>query len=218
MNIMNIESVKKLEAFKKRFALINGCLEDNLAKKYIALYTSLLRASEMRLVDLVQNRASKIRFVGYTKADIKGGNLRIRVMVKENDYLRRKSSSPQLECFPELDICSNLLDLTLPHSVAKVKTVGLLEGTLKPLECITVYADAINTKSAFCVPSISIVDVLSQIPEEKLDKVSAFAMWLERDFPTSSFNVLLNKFTFKVMLYSGELPDEVCGAPVVYSE
>lgn len=93
----------------------------------------------------------------------------------------------------------------LPFGKRVPKHIELLEDvpdTLYKLTEISVYSAGRPTDSGFNVPTLTIQDILPQVPEEYVSKLVAFEVLNEKSNYLDNFNVVLNMYCFNVVLYS----------------
>lgn len=92
----------------------------------------------------------------------------------------------------------------LPFGKRVPKHIELLEDvpdTLYKLTEISVYSAGRPTDSGFNVPTLTIQDILPQVPEEYVSKLVAFEVLNEKSNYLDNFNVVMNMYCFNVVLY-----------------
>ena len=86
--------------------------------------------------------------------------------------------------------------------------------TVQKLKEITVYSKGEPTRFGYNNPLLTVREVVSQIPAELIPSVTAFGIQLEDSDPLANYNVIMKRYCFKVILYTGLVKVE-SGSPIV---
>ncbi len=180
--------------FKKRLACLYKLLDPELEKKYIDIFKNVYKAYNMPDEDIAL-RSAKISCLGFVF-----GHDSARLVVNATDRVYNKSRLCKL--VPENDDF-NLLSIIrrIPKEVP-VTDVDL--SSVHKLAVVSVYSRGLYD-GGISRPSLSCREILSQIPEDILPKVSAFAILDDSPDYFENYNVLLGLYSFKVVLYGGDV-------------
>lgn len=195
MDSVNLQTA--VENFKKRLACLYKLLDSELEKKYIDIFKNVYKAYNMPDEDIAL-RSAKISCLGFVF-----GHDSARLVVNATDRVYNKSRLCKL--VPENDDF-NLLSIIrrIPKEVL-VTDVDL--SSVHKLAVVPVYSRGLYD-GGISRPSLSCREILSQIPEDILPKVSAFAILDDSPDYFENYNVLLGLYSFKVVLYGGDVVEK----------
>lgn len=211
MNSVNLQAA--VENFKHRlFNLYHDSLDNSLVEKYIGIYQVVLEAEdkpEQEIAGLAKN----IAFIGnvafkrsYQSLD--GNGLRLLLFKKDGAF--KKSVLCKVS-----DVGLNDNVLIWGKEFPKTAVLEKVDAdTMQKLKEITVYSKGEPTRFGYNNPLLTVREVVSQIPAELIPSVTAFGIQLEDSDPLANYNVIMKRYCFKVILYTGLVKVE-SGSPIV---
>lgn len=197
MDSVNLQTA--VENFKKRLACLYKLVDPELEKKYIDIFKNVYKAYNLPDEDIAL-RSAKISCLGFVF-----GHGSSRLVVNATDRVYNKSRLCKL--VPENDDF-NLLSIIrrIPKEVP-VTDVDL--GSVHKLAVVSVYSRGLyDEKWGISRPSLSCREILSQIPENLMSEVSAFAILDDSPDCFENYNVLLGLYSFKIVLYGGDVVEK----------
>lgn len=214
MDSVNLQTA--VENFKKRLNyLYKNSLSPELEKKYLGIYENVCKAyaKDDKDFSLLAARVRSLGFVAPVTTYGSTGGVGARLVISKADRLYKKASLCSV--VPENDNV-NLLSFTkeIPEEAL---VANVLSENMYEVAEISVYSTgAYDKKWNINRPSLSIREILSQVPENLINEVTAFAVLDDSQDCLDNFNVVLGMFTFKVILYGGEVIEN--SVPVVLDD
>lgn len=190
-----------VENFKNRLhTLYRSSLSKELEDKYVKIYHDVLTAQSRTQAELFQ-LFKRVPLIGHVfKSSYPNGTTRF-VFNKDERAFAKTTLCELANIQLDEDI--------LPFGKRVPKHIELLEDvpdTLYKLTEISVYSTGRPTDNGFNAPTLTIQDILSQVPKKHVSKLIAFEVLNEESSYLDKFNVVMNMYCFNVVLY-GNITD-----------
>ena len=192
---------KRIEEFKTRINLLyRDSLNKDLMDKYEKHFKKVLY-SEIRPKDELLAMAAKIKFVGFLvkqKDDKSATGRSYRLLLSKNSSSLRRASFAVLSGYYEWN---NILAYgkRVPDNI---EVMPSSESSFSPLDEIIVYSRGKETGLGYNTPTLSVEQIMAQIPYGIASKVVAFSLQLEDKYPLDNYNQVMGMYGFKVILYT----------------
>lgn len=195
---------KRIEDFKARINLLyRDSLNKDLLDKYEKHFKNVL-LSEIRPKDELLAMASQIQFVGFlvklvdTKA-VSGKSYRL--LLSKDDKAFHRASFAKISGYYEW---SNILAYgkNVPDNV---EITEISKDDFSELRQIIVYSRGKETTLGYNMPTLSVEQIMAQIPDDIAPKVAAFGLQLEDKYPFDNYNQVMGMYGFRVILYTREV-------------
>ena len=185
-----------VETFKKRLqVLYRDSLSKDLEEKYVKIYQNVLEA-QSRAPEELQPLFKRTHLIGHVfKPTYSKGDTRF-VFNKDEPVFGKTT------CCEPLDV--RLEENILPFGKRIPEYIQMLDSAfdhLYKLAEITVYSAGKPFKNDINAPSLTIRDILSQVPAEYASRLICFEVLNEESSYLDKFNVVMNMYCFNVVLY-----------------
>lgn len=198
------EKDKEMKKFEDRLnALFARWCDEEILEKYKKLYEGVLVAESKDVNALLP--LSKVKLVGYvvpTSVSAVQQENGARLVLSKHDRVFQKEAASEKARFCEFaGLGLNEDILLLGKEVSQSRVSNIDPKAIREIGTINVYSRGVPTDEGYAMPALPLREVLTQIPAELVDKVSAFALELEERLPFENYNELMGMYSFKVVLY-----------------
>lgn len=191
---------KRIDEFKARVDLFyRDSLSKELLKKFEEHFKNVL-LSETKPEDELLARAARIQFVGFlveqTDNKASTGKTYRLLLSKEDRAFARASMFKLSGCYEWNNILTYGKCVPDNVEITKINKNDLIE-----LQQIIVYSRGKETTLGYNMPTLSIEQIMAQIPDDIVSKVAAFSLQLEDKYPLDNYNQVMGMYGFRVVLY-----------------